>query len=370
MRLLSLTAVGLFLLRASSANPFTTRILSSFIRLRGGSSSTALTASSDDGTDGSFLPQIPEFLRRKRTLKRLTLGNVDMYLIGTAHVSNDSCAEVDALLHCVQPHAIFVELCDSRTALLEDSNVTTTNATAVIAVSNNNVKNKTSFWQEFRNTKQSQGGSPLQALSTVLLSSVQQDYADSLGVELGGEFQCARRYWQSVSPKPFLLLGDRPLELTLVRAWESLRWWPKFKVVVGLLWSSLFTPDKEEIRKFIASVMAEDSDLLTESFKELQKQFPTLYATIIDERDSWMAAKLIQTCRALSMDRNRKFRLVAIVGAGHVPGITSKLLGEATGQTVEQVLLELCHTKRYAKDSTIQNEVIPMWVRDVCQMGG
>jgi pheromone shutdown protein TraB len=324
------------------------------------------TSPGDISRESSFLPQIPESLRGRQTLRKLTLGNVDIYLIGTAHVSNDSSAEVDLLLHAVRPQVVFVELCEARTALLEGRNddVNLPNSTD----DEGHDKNM-SFMQKVQSTQHQQDGSRMQALSTVLLTSVQQDYADTLGVELGGEFKCAYRYCTSSLPRPYLLLGDRPLQLTLIRAWESLWWWPKVKVIVGLIWSSLFKPNKEEIRQWLASVMADGSDVLTESFRELQKHLPTLYTTIIDERDSWLAAKLTQTCRTLSSTTSQGLhvRLVAIVGAGHVPGICKKLTANPSNETVEEILLELCQTRKWTKDPVIQNQAIPLWVNEVSQ---
>jgi pheromone shutdown protein TraB len=305
---------------------------------------------------------IPDYLRRKSTLKKIALGGTVIYLLGTAHVSNDSSADVQALLNAVRPDAIFVELCDARTSLLErpTQQPIRTNTSS------------SSFMNRVRETMQVQGGSRLQAMSTVLLTSVQEEYANTLDVELGGEFRCAQHYWeeQPQTARPFLILGDRPLQLTLVRAWESLSWWPKTKVVLGLIWSSIQKPNKDEIRAWLASVLQEDSDVLTKSFQELKKNFPTLYDTIIEERDSWLAAKLVQTCRALARRglhymNHPTSTLVAIVGAGHVPGITQKLTQPSTNnQTCEQILSSLCETKKFANDTVVQG-LIPVWVNEV-----
>ena len=317
---------------------------------------------------------LPERLRVKgpKTLQLIQLGSINIYLLGTAHVSNDSSADVDELLNCVRPSCVFVELCEARIPLLMDSNHTSTR---------DDDKN-TTFWQKVQSTQQAQGGSRFQALSTVLLTSVQEDYATELGVELGGEFRCAHRYWQQQqqrqysraettrNPVPHLVLGDRPLYLTLVRAWESLWWWPKIKVFVGLLWSSWRKPDPEEIRRWLNQVLQEETDVLTESFQDLRKHFPTLYTTIISERDAWLAAKLVQTCRAMQQQQHIPGRraLVAIVGAGHVPGICQWLLHSNSTQTPEQVLQDLVTTKRWGKDPHVQNEVIPNWISDVTEL--
>lgn len=283
------------------------------------------------------------------------------------------------------------------------------NATSLLSsnASTKKKQQKQGFWEKLENIQQSQGGSRLQALGTLLLTSVQEDYAESLGVELGGEFRTAYNYWKSRNENqqylsnstthPTLVLGDRPLSLTLVRAWESLGWWPKTKVMLGLVWSSLQKPKPDEIRAWLELVMREESDVLTESLQELRKHFPSLHTTIIAERDAWLAAKLVQTCRILAQlqqqytttsskamfasgeskegqrtSSSRKKRLVAIVGAGHVPGIVQWLTGNhsyaPTNRSPEDILLNLTATQRWNNDALVQTEMIPMWIQDVTQL--
>jgi len=317
---------------------------------------------SNKTTTTSSLPAwkrgLPPSLQSKgnKTLQKLTLGGVEIYLLGTAHVSNDSSADVQQLLNCITPDAIFVELCEARIPLLEgDATPDSTNTTDL------------SFWDKLDSIQQAQGGSRLQALSTVLLTSVQEDYAKELGVELGGEFRAAYQYWQKAANPTHLILGDRPLHLTLIRAWESLWWWPKIKVMVGLLWSCVQKPKPEEIKKWLDSVLQEESDVLTESLNDLAKHFPSLHKTIISERDAWLAAKLVQSCRVLAGNHQRQ-TMVAIVGAGHVPGICQWLTNTTSSRPPEAILQELSTTRRWAKDETVQQEMIPKWVNEVTQL--
>jgi pheromone shutdown protein TraB len=333
-------------------------------------------------TDESVLPAwqaaLPEPLRRKgpKTLRRMQLGSVEIYLLGTAHVSFNSSVDVDLLLQAVQPDAILVELCEARIPLLEGDkdNNKANNETQTT----NTTETQGSFWDTLNSIHQSQGGSRLQALSTLLLTRVQEDYAKELGVELGGEFQCAYKYWKarrklSRRRYPHLILGDRPLHLTLVRSWESLGWFPKLKVVVGLVWSSIRKPNREEIQEWLASVMKEESDVLTKSFEELRQHFPSLYKTIIDERDAWLACKIVQSCRGLNSYASAaradggKCTLVAIVGAGHVPGI-SQWLTSTTEKSPEEILSELVITKKWANDQVVQQEAIPMWIKEIIEL--
>jgi len=223
-----------------------------------------------------------------------------------------------------------------------------------------------------KNKKNNSKSVDTQSLSTIassLMSNMQEDFADSLDVELGSEFKQAYNYWKTVIgnqdtttiPSTYveqnhnnyhnnndlkqqqqqqrqkvvhMILGDRPVSITLTRAWESLRVWGKIKLLVGLFISSLRKPNPEEIKEWMEKILKGDTDLMSESIAELAKHFPTLETIILKERDAYMACKLYQTCRSLLMSDNpvsnsigregnnpRRYRLVAIVGAGHIEGI-------------------------------------------------
>ncbi|KAE9456174.1 hypothetical protein C3L33_11924, partial [Rhododendron williamsianum] len=53
-------------------------------------------------------------------------GICEVYLIGTAHVSEESCREVQAVIRFLQPQVVFLELCRSREALLFPQNLKST----------------------------------------------------------------------------------------------------------------------------------------------------------------------------------------------------------------------------------------------------
>jgi hypothetical protein len=59
---------------------------------------------------------------------------------------------------------------------------------------------------------------------------------------------------------------------------------------------------------------------------------------------------------------------VAIVGAGHVPGIGLWLTDPPTDDddlSSEDVLSELVRTRRWENDSFVNEEMIPVWVNEV-----
>ncbi len=357
------------ILESATNRTFCTRsrsIASAFRVARGGAlvervtsiedSSTNTTTTSSQSSIPAWKQNLPKPLCDKgpKTLQRLRLGNSIIYLLGTAHVSNDSSAETAILLDAVNPDCIMVELCDARLPLLEGSSESLQNEINV------------SFWEKVKMNQQSNNSTRLQAMCTVLLTSVQEDYANDLGVELGGEFRCAHQYWLG-KPNCHLILGDRPLSLTLVRAWESLSLFGKIKVMLGLLWSSFRKPNPKELREWLRSVLLDETDVLTESFLELRRHFPTLYTTIIEERDAWLAAKLVQTVRALQYTR-RESTVVAIVGAGHMPGILQWLTAPPHASTPEEILSPLTVTKKWANDDVVQKTVAPAWIHEVAEL--
>ena len=160
----------------------------------------------------------------------------------------------------------------------------------------------------------------------------------------------AYEYWDEHRKlrRVHMILGDRPLYLTLTRAWESLRLWGKTKLLIGLIVSGLQKPKPEELKAWMEKILSDDSgDLLTESIAELAEHFPTLETVIIRERDAYMACKLYQTCRELlsSNIRIQKHRIVAIVGAGHVEGMC-RWLTTPNEKTPEEILKALVQTKK------------------------
>jgi pheromone shutdown protein TraB len=106
--------------------------------------------------------------------------------------------------------------------------------------------------------------------------------------------------------------------------------------------------------------------LLSESIAELAQHFPSLEQVIIKERDAYMACKLYQTCRQLLAGRNlqspKRYKLVAIVGAGHVEGMC-RWLTSPSQETPEQVLTRLVEIKK-----PIPEEDKQMLVQDIMEV--
>lgn len=331
-----------------------------------------INSSQSDNVLTEWRRQLPLELQNKtKTLQRIVFPGlngcrVEVYLLGTAHVSIDSSKDVQILLETVDPSVVFLELCDQRIPMMLTPPPVETTTTTTLAEETETTP-KTGFWNRIRGRKNNkrkkassrvEGSRSMYGLAAGMLTSMQQDYASSLGVELGGEFRVAYNYWEEKQREKriHMILGDRPLYLTLTRAWEALGLWGKAKLVVALLMSSFQKPNPAELQEWMQKILADDTgDLLTESIAELAKHFPTLEQVIIQERDAYMASKLYQTCRQLLQPHPQNQqppqvqKLVAIVGAGHVQGMC-KLLTEANGKLPEEMLESLIDIKKSIPD--------------------
>lgn len=332
----------------------------------------------------------------------------ELYLLGTAHVSKDSCEDVKLLMEEIKPDVLFVELCNQRIAILEDDNMHPKDGNVDISADNDGGTKSKSVSQQ---TKEIMDHNPdmskTAALSSVLLSKIQGDYATKLNVKIGGEFQEAYQiaklqqkeflklmeryrynqhmamYQSSISTTPVLppqppylhgcavVLGDRPVRLTLLRTWESLSFFGKVKLLIALIVSSLKQPKEEELKEWIESIMNDpNNDILSKSIEELSRHFPTVKETIIVERDVFMSCKILQIARVLGeaiQSDGKMRRIVAVVGAGHCPGIRQYLAtessslydtndnndGDATTNSpkkMEDALRSVIETKKYKVD--------------------
>jgi pheromone shutdown-related protein TraB len=150
--------------------------------------------------------------------------------------------------------------------------------------------------------------------ANLALSSYQRRLAEQLGVEPGAEMRAAIESAEARGLPLWTI--DRDVGLTLRRAHASVGWWQKFMLVSGLI-GSLFADEEiapEEIEKL------KQGDMLESAFHEFARQSEPLYRALISERDQYMAARL----REQSSDAAPR-HVLAVVGAGHLAGLTREL---------------------------------------------
>lgn len=242
----------------------------------------------------------------------LERDGVHYTLLGTAHVSKASVDAVLATIDSGQFDAIAVELDPQRLkALTEPDTLAELDLVKVI-----------------RERK----AAPFAA--NLALAAYQRRLAEQMGIEPGAELKAAAT--EATARGLPLQLIDRDVGITFRRILQGLGWWDRMKLVSGV-GASLFSKDEvseEDIERL------KEGDMLESSFGEFAQQTPTLFATLIDERDQYMAARLRQR-------EDGAKRVLAVVGAGHLKGMT-RYLSESS-DAPEAVTQGLCVIRQRRK---------------------
>ena len=210
------------------------------------------------------------------------------YILGTAHVSKESCEDTAALIRKVQPDIVFIELCCERQAVLQMHHLKEPILSDIV--------------KELRKGRVTL----FQAVYGWLLGRV----GAGLDVAPGEEFRVAVKEAHAVGAR--VVLGDRPLSITLARLWAALSLWEKWRLLTSLLWQGVAVLDKDEMRKEIEKM--KETDVLTEAVKEVGREFPSLLGPLLTERDQYMTYILRRIA-------SQGHTVVGVVGAGHLEGI-------------------------------------------------
>jgi pheromone shutdown-related protein TraB len=213
-------------------------------------------------------------------------------LLGTAHVSRASADKVTEMLATGEYDAVAVELCPSR----------------YHAIVNPDALAKMDLFQILR-----QGRAPM-VLASLALGAYQQRLAEQFGIEPGAEMRAAIASAEAANI-PVLLI-DREIGVTLKRIYRNVPWWRRFYLFTGLL-ASIVSSDnvsEDEVERL------KEGDILETTFAQFADQEKDLFMPLIDERDRYMAARLQEEVAA-----ENHHHLLAVVGAGHLPGINTYL---------------------------------------------
>jgi pheromone shutdown-related protein TraB len=224
--------------------------------------------------------------------REVILGNSKLTLLGTAHVSRSSAEKVKQLLQTGDYDAVAVELCPSRyNALINPDDLAKMNLLKVI--------------KERR---------VLMVMANLALGAYQQRLADQFNISPGEEQREAVRIARESHRD--LLLIDREISTTLKRVAGNLSWWKRFALFSGILGSIL---SKEEVSEEEIEHLKE-GDILETTFAEFAEDRQDLYIPLIDERDQYMAARLLQ-----ELEEKGHENILVVVGAGHMNGIANYL---------------------------------------------
>jgi len=222
---------------------------------------------------------------------RLTLNDKEIILIGTAHVSRQSAEEVKKVIEEEKPDTVCLELCDSRYKTITESD-------------------KWKNTDIFKIIKQKKA---LILLINLVLSSYQKRLAKQFGINPGQEMIQGITSAKEIGAE--IYLADRDIQTTLRRLWQGVGLWGKIKLLFQLILGMLIDEEitEEELEKM------KSQDILTSTLNELADSFPQFKAILIDERDQYLAQKIKEAPGK---------KIVAVLGAGHIPGVKTELFKE------------------------------------------
>src|SRR5699024_3265608 len=156
----------------------------------------------------------------------------------------------------------------------------------------------------------------------------QQRLAEQFDIEPGAEMRTAIECCDA-KDLPLLLI-DRNIGVTLKRVYRRIPWWQRFSTLAALF-ASLFSSDdieEEDIEKL------KQGDVLEATFEEFAQSSSALHEALIDERDRYMAAGLLQQADAGG-------NVLAVVGAGHLKGLSRYLQQPLPEPAAEKARLDV-----------------------------
>ena len=233
-------------------------------------------------------------------IKRIQLDDKEIILIGTAHVSKESAELVEETIKNEKPDTVCIELCPARYKTIK--NKQNWQNTDIIKV----IKEKQAFL----------------LLSNLLMSSFQRSLAKKLDIQPGQEMITAIETAEKTGSE--ICLADREIRVTLSRAWANMTFFQKTKLALQLVLSTGSMKDitEQDVEKL------KQEDMLASVLSEIGKSQPVLKTILIDERDQFLSQK-IKTAPGK--------KIVAVVGAGHVPGILKYLEKDIDLENLSQI---------------------------------
>jgi pheromone shutdown-related protein TraB len=221
-------------------------------------------------------------------IHRITTDDREIILVGTAHVSRESAELVEKVIEEERPDTVCVELCQSRYDAITQK----------------------TYWEEMDILKIIRQKQTSLLLSQLIMASFQKKIAEKFKINPGEEMIRAIKKAEEIGAR--VVLADRDIRTTLKRTWRTMRFFRKLRFIFGLI-SSVFIDEEiteEEIEKL------KERDTLELALQTFGKELPEIKTTLIDERDRFLARRI---------DDAPGDKIIAVVGAGHVPGILDNL---------------------------------------------
>ena len=233
-------------------------------------------------------------------IHRITIDEREFVLVGTAHISQDSVDTVKTVIQDENPDTVCVELDEQRHRALRNPR----------------------HWESLNLVQVLRQGQAPFLLANLTLASFQKRMGLQTGVKPGAELAAAAETAEEMGLD--IKLVDREIRTTLLRAWRKASLWKKLNLFSTLLVSLFDTQElnEEELTRL------RQTDTLSAMLDEMSDILPTVKTILVDERDTYMAHHI---------SRSPGKKVVAIVGAAHMPGILKKLEGRIDAKEIAEL---------------------------------
>lgn len=227
----------------------------------------------------------------ENNITRLEANGKEIILIGTAHVSKHSAEQVKEVIEKENPDAVCIELDEQRYQSIMQGNK----------------------WKDMDIFKVIKEKKATLLLMNLAISSFQKRMANQFGISAGQEMIQGIESAKETGAK--LVLADRNIQVTFSRIWGNLGIKGKSMLLTQIV-ASIFSKEnitEEELEKM------KQQDTINAMLQEFTEHFPRLKRPLIDERDQYLSQKI------KNAPGNK---IVAVLGAAHVPGITKQIQKE------------------------------------------
>uniref|UniRef100_H3BG56 TraB domain containing n=2 Tax=Latimeria chalumnae TaxID=7897 RepID=H3BG56_LATCH len=229
-----------------------------------------------------------------------------VYIVGVAHFSQRSQEDVQKVVRTLQPDVVMVELCSGRQEVMMMSEEEA-------------FKEAGSVFSASRFSSAIKRNGLGLSLIHLSLKLSQAHVMRKLNMAPGGEMRAAFTEACKV-PGCKVVLGDRAIDITLRRGLAAL----DFTSLGGFLRRKAAREKKRPLSLEVVEEMKQ-REKVEEVLAESRKRSPGLTKALVTERDEFLvhAARLAATPISLADGTDYPSLVVAVVGAGHVPGMVA-----------------------------------------------
>ncbi|XP_004514058.2 uncharacterized protein [Cicer arietinum] len=214
-------------------------------------------------------------------------GVCDVYVFGTNHISEESSKQAEAIVKFLKPEIVFLELCRSGRNVLFREKI--------------KVLTSKDVWELLKKKRN--------IFSVLYYWDCAKKY-NELDLNPGAEFRSA--YREAIKYGGKVVLGDRPIQITIKRTWRKLPLWHVIKYLFSPSYGSKTSfSSSDDVKRWLKE--CSERDLLT--WRQIRSEkLPTVMETIVHERDQYMCYELLKVA-------SESRTIVAVVGRDHLQGM-------------------------------------------------